>query len=404
MGTSNGKLLETDGMIFLNAKDKSGNNLKIADDKTIYVETPSYNPIPDMQIFNGKYTADGRLDWENPTPTDKYLTNLPLEQLDFYPEGYKNTLVSFQNNVQLMLVQDEICQIDEKVIKFLYKKQFQNTLISTKEFETRMRVIHQFCLKDVLRMYLDNIDLNLWEVDSMAYELLNEKKYSISEAFRVFRDQRKTKVKNGRKKDEIYQKFIANFYRKQEEEKERKRQEELAEQKRLEQEFLDEQKRLQEEQWRYQEQFEQQLEQQRKISTQRQKLLNSFSIKKLGWINCDRFFNFPEARFVRSDFIIESSKLTFCQMYVVFLSVKGLLPLYSVNPSQFRFDMKVPKDQKVKLIAIGKHEKSTFFGMKEITLGQNSQEKISLKPVTSQELKKELQKCNRPTLSPILSI
>jgi hypothetical protein len=51
--TSDGKLLESDGMIYINAFDKDGNQLTISKDNPIHIEIPTKKKIAGMMAFKG---------------------------------------------------------------------------------------------------------------------------------------------------------------------------------------------------------------------------------------------------------------------------------------------------------------------------------------------------------------
>lgn len=83
---SDGKLLETGGMFFLNAYDKEGNKLGLAKDKKILAEIPNMNPREDMMLFDGEKQEDGSINWVNPKPFEKDLITYDITTLDFYPK------------------------------------------------------------------------------------------------------------------------------------------------------------------------------------------------------------------------------------------------------------------------------------------------------------------------------
>lgn len=89
---SDGKLLETGGMFFLNAYDKKGNKLQLAKDKKTLADIPNLNPRNDMMLFDGEKQADGSINWVNPKPIQKDLITYDITTLDFYPEGYLEEL------------------------------------------------------------------------------------------------------------------------------------------------------------------------------------------------------------------------------------------------------------------------------------------------------------------------
>ena len=42
-----------------------------------------------MMVWEGVETNQG-INWESPTPLKKFLTEIPLEQLDFLPDGFSS--------------------------------------------------------------------------------------------------------------------------------------------------------------------------------------------------------------------------------------------------------------------------------------------------------------------------
>ncbi len=57
-----------------------------------------------------------------------------------------------------------------KVLAF-WNPKFNNTILATRDFEKRMRVIHNTCCKDVLEKYTNNLNKPLHEIDQMLVEM-----------------------------------------------------------------------------------------------------------------------------------------------------------------------------------------------------------------------------------------
>jgi hypothetical protein len=58
--TSDGKLLETGGMFYVNAR-QDGKNLSIVQNKGLYVNIPNHQPDKNMMLFEGKRTENGQI-------------------------------------------------------------------------------------------------------------------------------------------------------------------------------------------------------------------------------------------------------------------------------------------------------------------------------------------------------
>jgi hypothetical protein len=62
----------------------------------------------------------------------------------------------------------QICGINPAKIKAIWSEEFNNTLISTREFEERLPSIFGTCNDKVLDLYINNINLDMYVIDSMA--------------------------------------------------------------------------------------------------------------------------------------------------------------------------------------------------------------------------------------------
>ncbi len=90
--TSNGKLLETQGMFGLEAYTKEGEKLSVNPKVGIYVQVPVDQYKKGMQLFKGEKDKTGMINWVNPTPLAKIPVPVDMKDLNFYPKGYEDTL------------------------------------------------------------------------------------------------------------------------------------------------------------------------------------------------------------------------------------------------------------------------------------------------------------------------
>lgn len=63
---------------------------------------------------------------------------------------------------------NENFEIDPARIAAIRSEEFQNTIIATKEFEERLKVIFSICSPEILDMYVNHLDKTLYEIDSMV--------------------------------------------------------------------------------------------------------------------------------------------------------------------------------------------------------------------------------------------
>lgn len=259
---SDGRLLETGGMFYVNMR-QNGENLQIPTDAGITVSVPKQENRSDMMLFDGVRTYNGEphqfytesnvteelatdsvsykipngyINWINPRKPISDLISIPMEQLNFYPPGFEAKLAEtgypdrgkvFKDSVylsfkamfepvmdgymkadtltegisdsifrtanvtnvmtQVMATSPEISfsQTAEIALAFQYRtglwggidpglvlafwnKEFDRSILATKEFETRMRYIHGTCDERILKCYTQNINQPLYYCDSLA--------------------------------------------------------------------------------------------------------------------------------------------------------------------------------------------------------------------------------------------
>lgn len=271
--TSNGNLLETDGMIYFNATFK-GEQLAINKDNPIYIEIPTSNKKAGMMAYKGIRDEKGNMNWVEPQVLENYLLTVDINILDFLPPGfhtevekampykyYKTATKELSDSLyyQLSNFEEKLSnllysspqninepyynknkkvingqytsdsyvfsgdtnsttdsfaiskkEIDPAIIKVIKSKQFQNTFIATREFENRLKVIFRTCKNAVLECYINNLDKNLYEVDSMVAQILGSS-HECYQSFIDFSNQRLTKVKQANK----YAELLGDYYQKQ---------------------------------------------------------------------------------------------------------------------------------------------------------------------------------------------
>lgn len=82
----------------------------------------------------------------------------------------------------------ECPEIDPSRIKAIRDRQFNHTILATKAFEERLKVIFKTCNPRVLKLYVNNLDHDLYELDSVAATLTTGEVQSRFKAFAKRRD------------------------------------------------------------------------------------------------------------------------------------------------------------------------------------------------------------------------
>lgn len=104
---SNGRLLETGGMFYINAR-QGNENLKVNRSKPLNVNVPVNNDKNDMMLFKGERLADGSINWVEPKPMKRRLTTVDITKLNFYPEHFLDSLKAMGFNIKNKTLTDSI--------------------------------------------------------------------------------------------------------------------------------------------------------------------------------------------------------------------------------------------------------------------------------------------------------
>ncbi len=429
--SSNGKLLETDGMIFINYS-ANGKSLTINKDNPLYIEIPTKQKKTNMQVYEGVRDKNGNMNWINPQEIKQYLIPLDLELLDFLPEGFEKTAKEYLNYHKLSSSKKNIehlyynlptknyngietihynqltllveCGVNPSTIKTIKSKKFNNTLIATKEFEERLKVIFKSCNHSILELYVNNLNKNLWEIDSLVLNKIFPKPRTLTykkqigknktvfrtdtigytsvslleKKFIAFKNQRLTNVEH----KSIYINQLKDYYNKclSENIKRADSLNKLAITSENKSEVI--------------KKYTQILKERKKITMQSYGFVQS----KIGWINIDRGIKAKNWNFQGFEVIIEN-EINFDQVhnYIVYKNIKSIVKLISSNKKTFsissEFNNKLPvdKNSKIKIVSIAYKKDQTFFSSKDfITNSENNSinsTKIRLKKIKKKQLK-----------------
>ena len=125
-----------------------------------------------------------------------------------------------------------------------------------------------------------------------------------------------------------------------------------------------------------------------------QKLLfNSFSIAQLGWINCDRFYDDPQAEPVQlivslegvDESIATSVSLIFNQRNLVLNGDKLSDGRFSLTRREEPYT-KLPVGESVTLLALGMNDGKSYLAKKEMILPKEAEVQLSLEPHSQAEV------------------
>ncbi|HTF22030.1 MAG TPA: hypothetical protein VK658_28310 [Chryseolinea sp.] len=160
--TSNDSLLVTQGMLFVSATDRNGNDLKIATGKTIRFEIPTSDYRHNPLIFIGQREDSGSMNWSLPDKQTKTMIPFPIR---FISKNRFTTECNDYYGITLDTVNNRYYNYYRNI------DEFENTLLATKEFQDRFS---WYCWKEILPIYINNLDKNMWEIDEMVVQHLRK--------------------------------------------------------------------------------------------------------------------------------------------------------------------------------------------------------------------------------------
>ncbi|NQY31026.1 MAG: hypothetical protein HRT69_16365 [Flavobacteriaceae bacterium] len=111
-----------------------------------------------------------------------------------------------------------------------------------------------------------------------------------------------------------------------------------------------------------------------------------FSVANLGWINCDRFIDFDE----NIDLIAKTTVSSNTKLKMVFNDFDGVLKA-NITDGKYTFS-KVPKGQKVTIIGIQNNDGKIMVAFKEMNISTNQIDELKFEEITLSELKEKLDK------------
>ncbi len=407
MGTmSDQGMLETGGTIYLGAKSESGEELQMAAGKEIEVEIPSANKKSGMQIWEGVQNADGSISWANPVPMKESITEVPVETLaeekpanapekvkaedqkvigviqprvvsdgDWFAWydwtkklNFKATMAT--NGDSIYVWQNDTITIDGfnamgkgeafagfngrgqlDIVNFADKK-FEHTNISTAEFRSRLPYIRQACDVRIAHCYSDHPNRALWKSDAAAADSLEKTGCPLADVFRQFANMKQDKIdpkdpNTVAALDAARQKAIENYSN-----------------------------RMQAQMTAY--------------------MPYKFGMKKLGWANIDRLYNSGKPIVFNARIGGTSGIAT--PKVLLMIPDRGIyLPGYKRPNGDFSFThgeseqaMAYPQGTKAFIVAEGGSGTEFRYAVKEVVLGGDVVESLTMKAGTREQLNVEL--------------
>ncbi len=455
--TADGSLLQTDGMLYVNAT-LGGKQLFIDSENPIYIEIPTEKKIPGMQAYKGIRDENGNMNWIEPKALETFLVNVDMTSLNFLPNGFEETVeagIPFRrhntSSKQLIdslyyaitpnsgrfseveidfneayynkhskvvdgrytedsyIVKDTSysyydehsqmgidssystvdtnsgpCGISPAAIKVINSSKYQNTLIATREFETRLQAIFNTCKDDILEVYVENLDKNLWELDSMAVLMLGESKHT--HVFIDFYKQKLTNIENSK----IYAALLKGYYQRK-----------LEEVKSQLKEFREKKQEIENAE---KEKFQKTVNDYKELLFKREKYrMERYSMEwtSTGWVGIIGVKAERIAYMMPLEVTVENSeRCDRVYTYVVYELIESLYRLNTDDDKLFYVGnrntrkMLIPEKEKATVISIGYAGDKAFFGAKKFKPGKDERLVVSIKEASLDKIKRKLREYN----------
>lgn len=351
--TSDGHILETGGMVNITALDSSNIELKLAPKKEYIVFFPKKNQTSEMELFYGERGQDSIIDWTvaiNEEEEEEAITSSIPENSSITKEVCKMSISGYTT------------AIGESQIRWKFLNQ-EGTIFDyfNSTFNPPTEAIEYMCATNA----------------EIKVKITFDKRGDVANITFV---QRANKTC-----DSLISKFLSDlplmdmstmgnpwkpdFYN------------------------LDFRGRIYLNREKYKERFE------KKYLSQKDKVIQDipmaelnyyvFAATELGWINCDRFWNTPEAK---EDFYVNINAENPTSVYLIFSDIKSLM--IGENQSNKSSFSEIPQNKEIKIIGIQYISNQAFLSIGKTNSSTNEYTLTNFKPFKLQELKEEINNVN----------
>ncbi len=349
--TSNGKILESGGMIHVEAS-VNGEPLAMAPTKEIMVTIPTADRLDGMQLFTGDVKDDKTINWVN--PKDIIVTD---EFEAIAPGPVRDTVIGFVS-----------FDIPPPVKPVEYKGDGNDLIEVNIEYPQFFPELSFY--KGVEWMLVDQASNKKGDAEKewVKVDIARSKKQGVYVL--TFTDAKKKK-----KSYDVVPVFEGDNYEKAMAEYDKK----------LEAYEIEKQERRKLEQ-------RQAARQRTILKAQDYADAYVFPMRQLGWVNCDRFYNMRGAKEAIVRAVVDDTNNAFA--YMVFTKRNICLPGY-LNEGAFVFDngfgpMVLPIGEEVLILAVSGSEGKQRFGMEKAVIAEELTVTLQLKETTPEKIREML--------------
>lgn len=375
---SDGNLLETGGMIYLEAS-ADDQPLQIQPGSDIVVSMPTQEQLPGMQLFMGEQNTAGEV--ANWTPTQQAFRTGFNEMLAALPEkpklahewikppkpiiDYSNEPVKprkpykpnepnkpdaeatyYKTGILKKLVIGK-SRIAKKEAKLLAKKM--------KDYDRKMERYQKRKAAYDMAILKYNEEVSTFDQRHKEWEEGLEKQKIDFRDSPEFKNYLTKKAKSELARFEQYEKELAAW-------------EELREQRLFD----------------YEEKYSDQIVASKSLSLQ-----YFYRVNKLGWINCDRFYNIPPEE--KMNLAVADDDEEKEEIFILFKDIKSMMKAKLHHESKAYLTQAVPKDAAIRIVGIKVKNGKAHLAIKDTTAGASSLHQLTYQPTSLKMIREALQ-------------
>jgi hypothetical protein len=373
-------ILQTQGMIYFDVHTKDGNVVKIDPAKPIRIEFPLEEKVTAAKIFKGHRDNNGDMNWDEIIEPEKLLVPFPVASLfqnrsECEAIFFLRTDLSFDGD-SVMVIQDN------------YDTKYENTLIATREF--RQRFITN-CSPVISKIYMDNLDKNLWEIDEIVVQHYIEDSVGLTN---LLPGQARAQEFNKDHALEHDRKMILAFKKFAEEKLTRidptKKVSDSVIRAATRDAIVADSTRFAQRAAAQQRDYDEYMREYRMLST----LHTAYAASEFGWVNVDYFYNDPTAKKIK---LSATTNVPSVFVTLIIPGRKVVISALSDDKKTHQFTKTedgynmLPAGEKAIIVCIAMNGNKILFAAKTIVIGEQEIEKIELISQTTAAIKQQLE-------------
>lgn len=375
---SSGNLLETGGMIYLEAA-ADGRPLQIGSQNEVVVGMPTTQQLPGMQLFMGEQNAAGQV--TNWSPTEQAFRTGLNEMLTALPKKPKlahqwikppKAAIDYSNEP----VKPRKPFKPNQPNKPSKEETYYNTGILRKLVIGKSRMAKKEAKLYAKKMKDYERKLARYEDRKKAYDVAMLKYQEEVSTF----DQRHEEWAEGLEKQELNfrasPEFKAYLAKKEKSQAARFKlyEEQMAAWERLKEQRLTE----------YEEKYADQIVGSKSLSMQ-----YLYRINQLGWINCDRFYNIPAEE--KMNLAVADDDEEKEEIFIVFKDIKSMMKAQRQPTTNAYLTQAVPKNAAIRIVGIKVKNGKAHLAIKDTTAGASSLHQLTYQPTSLKMIRQALQ-------------